>query len=97
MIAIYTLVDPRNDEVFYVGQTINPKHRLKNHCAPGNKTIKLAEIIKSIKADGFMPEMRIAKWAESRKDAHRLEHRLIYYYLKRGTPIVNTHWALRGQ
>jgi hypothetical protein len=32
-IAIYGLIDPSNDEVFYIGQTVNFIHRMRNHCA----------------------------------------------------------------
>lgn len=35
---IYALIDPRNDQVRYVGRTSNPEERFKNHCNPLHNT-----------------------------------------------------------
>jgi hypothetical protein len=54
---IYHLVDPRNGEVFYVGQTTNPGQRLQEHAkvdAGKNKVARVKEILLS----GSYPVMK---------------------------------------
>lgn len=53
---IYTITDPRTQEVFYVGQTTDPKTRFKEHKFKRySANQKKREIIESIKNDGLMP------------------------------------------
>ena len=33
---IYGLIDPENQEIFYIGKTVNPKVRLSGHISPSN-------------------------------------------------------------
>lgn len=39
---IYGLIDPENQEIFYIGKTINPKVRLSGHTSPSNLKKKSA-------------------------------------------------------
>jgi len=60
VIAIYTLSDPRNNAVRYVGQTRDPNTRLCGHYTnpTGMKWID------EIKSHGIRPNMNIIEWVE---------------------------------
>lgn len=68
MTSIYALVDPRNNEVRYVGKAKNPKLRYASHkCVTGNSY--RANWIRSMQQCGHNPEMVILEeavdWVES--------------------------------
>lgn len=68
MTSIYALVDPRNNEVRYVGKAKNPKLRYASHkCVTGNSY--RANWIRSLQLCGYNPEMVILEetvdWVES--------------------------------
>jgi len=55
---VYTLSDPRTDEVRYVGATRNPEQRLKSHIhAP--HSAELAGWVDELKRDNHEPKMQI--------------------------------------
>ena len=65
---IYMLVDPRNDKPFYVGRTVNPESRYRDHIRDGKQYMlgmkgKIAEekceIIEAILTGDLLPAMRI--------------------------------------
>jgi hypothetical protein len=55
---IYTLSDPRNNEVRYVGVTRDADQRLKEHLHPKKKT-HCSYWVKSLLGDGIVPEMTV--------------------------------------
>ena len=57
---IYVLIDPRNDEIRYVGYTYNLKNRLWNHIGESRKqrNIYKSRWINSLLKLGFIPEIK---------------------------------------
>lgn len=52
MVTIYALINPFNNEPFYVGSTVNPKSRLTTHYLCNEGTIEKRQLIKEIKRCG---------------------------------------------
>lgn len=71
MIYIYTLEDPRTDEVRYVGKTINPKDRLRHHISKARTSKSPKEHskrwIKSLLNENLLPKMKILLLVESKE------------------------------
>lgn len=55
---IYTLSDPRSQQIRYVGKTDNPKRRLRSHMSNSGST-HVARWIQSLKKEGLKPTMKI--------------------------------------
>jgi hypothetical protein len=60
---VYTLTDPRTDEVRYVGATENPKRRLRSHVQNPHSEA-LTEWVDNLDADDAVPEMRVINVAD---------------------------------
>jgi hypothetical protein len=93
---IYSLTDPRSMQVFYVGQTTNPKDCLSTHIAvsklPGKdgdgRAIK-ARVREIIQA-GFRPTMSILETTPDKaQEKHWIQHCLFL-----GLPLLNKAHAL---
>jgi hypothetical protein len=77
-VYVYTLEDPRTDEVRYVGATVNPKSRLgtiKNQ--PHSKRLK--KWINGLKDDGEDPVMTVQRETDQ-EHAEQVENELICEY-----------------
>ena len=78
--VIYTLVDPRDGCVRYVGWTTNPKTRFRDHLKPsraGCGQQRRDRWIRSVLADGYRPTMEIiergtGEWAD--REIHWIAH-----------------------
>lgn len=74
---IYYLIDPRINEVFYVGTTINPKNRHKQHIYYNkNSNNKKENYIQEILNDGYEPQMKII---DQTWEYYDMEERLLSY------------------
>ena len=73
MTFIYALLDPRNNECRYIGKTIRPERRLKEHvrhCARRNNHAHIW--VRSLVKSNILPEMLILEscvscWEDSEK------------------------------
>lgn len=61
MIHIYILSDPRSGEIFYVGKTVNPKHRRAIHLTPSSHNKAKRERVLEIRESGAFPEFEIVE------------------------------------
>jgi predicted GIY-YIG superfamily endonuclease len=59
VIAIYKLIDPRTNQVKYVGRTKNPTTRLSSHINGGH-----LGWVRELKGLGFTPIMECIEWVE---------------------------------
>lgn len=64
---IYTLTNPANNTVFYVGCTVNLKSRLNDHISNHNPrlALKRREYIDDLKAEGITPVMDVIDEVDS--------------------------------
>jgi hypothetical protein len=55
-VTIYGLVDPRTNDFFYIGSSVNPLARLRTHKSGG--AAKVVAAITALAEDGLEPEVR---------------------------------------
>lgn len=74
MIYIYALVDPRDNRVRYIGKSVNPQKRYKQHCEHKSR-LHRSVWIQGILKDGLKPILKIleelpddANWQQSERD-----------------------------
>lgn len=89
MYTVYVLVDPRNDEIKYVGMTSNPIARLTQH--QWDRAIpEKYEWVQELKAAGMMARMEILESELTEYlDAIEKEANWIKYYLSVGYKLFN--------
>lgn len=89
--CLYVLLDPRTDEVRYVGWTSkHPRERLRRHVSDaraGKKNYRY-HWLRSLLAESQRPIMRVVAWVECAA-APAAEQRLIAALRARGTRLVN--------
>jgi hypothetical protein len=86
---VYTLVDPRNNEVRYVGITINAEARLKQHIGEIGGNEKKVAWIKELKGQNLEPTMLVVDTADSVEQGRDRENYWIAYYLNKGIQLLN--------
>lgn len=94
MVIIYALIDPRTDEVKYIGQTKNLNARLVDHVCMANKHLEkkdmtpkacwLAELLKLSK----QPKIEILETTTIAL-SNLAERHWIQYYIKNGCNLLN--------
>ncbi len=57
---IYALIDPTNDEVRYIGKSIEPMKRLREHICSNDNTYR-GKWVKSLIKENYKPKMKILK------------------------------------
>lgn len=97
-VFIYALLDPRNEETSYVGQTIDPDERLKDHCS--NKKYYCGRWIQLLKSAGLRPVMEILDVVPD-TEADFWEREYIQNFRERGFRLTNIsdggHAPMRGK
>jgi hypothetical protein len=88
---IYGLYDPRDNQIRYVGRTINMKHRYKQHRRPSNSTEgkKKVNWVLELKAQSLEPVMKMLEEVDETNVAER-ERYHIKYYLSLGANLTNS-------
>lgn len=90
-VYIYALVDPLDDEVFYVGQTTMPKTRLTGHIINSRNlsgNIERSNRINAIVGRGQIPSMNIIE-ETTREFAEIREQHWITHYLRVAPGLTN--------
>lgn len=98
-IYFYTLIDPITNKIRYVGQTVNPPNRFRNHIYEAkkyNKNHKERWIIQLLRKN-LMPIMRVV-WEEimAAKEANDFETYMINFYKEDGCDLTNSEDRARN-
>lgn len=99
---IYALVEPTSREIRYIGASLHPATRLKEHvhCAT-SKTMRrrssTGDWIRELAASGLSPEMMILEKfiARSVQSKNDIEAEWIWHFRDMDVPLLNRHPALR--
>jgi hypothetical protein len=87
--AVYVLIDPRDNDVRYVGITDNPDRRLEEHLSGRGGNIPKRIWIKELCQLGLAPTMQLLETGLSLSAAMERENSLIQHYLNAGKTLVN--------
>lgn len=87
-IFIYGLIDPRTNQIRYIGQSVRPKERLTNHCNEKAHCHR-AHWIQSLARDGLKPILLILDTVEPGADWRCVERDWIAYGRTQGWPLTN--------
>lgn len=87
--SVYGLKDPRNDEIFYVGMSIDPYARYGQHLAFRVANDAKETRILDMRREGLMPNLIIIEPNIPDKNAREREGYWIRYYLGLGAPLTN--------
>ncbi len=97
---VYTLSDPRDGSVHYVGISKHPEERLGQHvrCGEDCNPIKDAWILE-LRQYNLLPMQSIIDTASTRIDAGRIEKCWINHYRKLKAPLTNRSrgWRKQGE
>lgn len=85
---IYRLIDPRDQEVRYVGRCVNPKARLAKHCRGDRGTCHRVRWINHLLEQGLKPVMEIVEECADDIWQERERH-WIAYHLEQGDRLTN--------
>jgi predicted GIY-YIG superfamily endonuclease len=91
--SVYGLKDKRNNEVFYVGMSIDPYARYGQHVAIRTAKSAKEDRILDMRKDGLMPELVIFEQDIPIEQAPERERHWIHFYLNRGIVLTNIHHA----
>ncbi len=91
-VYIYTLSDPRDGSIRYVGKTTNPKVRLNSHINKiETKDRRKSQWVESLTKDGMRPIMNIVDEAISKGEAAQKEQFWVNKCLSEGCTLFNLH------
>ena len=79
-ISIYALLDPRTNDVMYIGKAVNPSQRLYMHLySSGYKKSYKYEWMRELKNEGYIPALQILEVVSSDKWQEREKYWISYY------------------
>jgi len=84
---IYGLVDPDSGQVCYVGKSVHPMVRWREHLSDKDNSLKVAWL-KELDADGIQPDLRILEETTVEMGSEA-EKRWVAYGLVQGWPLTN--------
>jgi hypothetical protein len=77
---VYALIDPRDNQVKYIGKSINPKARLREHILKCNKErTKKGNWVKKLLSLSLEPQMKLLKEAQHTEIPYWEEHYIKHY------------------
>lgn len=98
--AIYSLADPRDLAVRYIGRSNQPGQRLKQHVWEASMSDRTARGVwlRELAAAGLSPVQSIIEWCDADAAVAR-ERGWIYWYAMNGADLVNTQGptGMRGR
>jgi hypothetical protein len=89
IVHIYGLLDPRDQQLRYVGKTLHPSRRLREHLRQLDDTPRGAWLLE-LTTSGFKPKLIVFSEV-SKADASEEEKETIRRYALLGCPLLNTH------
>jgi hypothetical protein len=87
--SIYALTDPRDNQVRYIGMSINPEQRYKEHLSLNEYTPAKEDWLIDLLSLGMKPIMTIIDHADSKPDALVLEAYWMLHYHLAGSSLLN--------
>lgn len=90
-VSIYALVDPRSDEVRYIGKAVDPERRLRSHLAPSQLDHSRSHKnswLKGLLSEGLRPVLQILETVDD-VDANEAERNWIAAYRWLGARLTN--------
>ena len=88
MYSVYNLLNPIDNNIFYVGCTKNPYNRFYSHYQ-GDNNIKKSNLIKEIRSNGYKPIMNVLKEVDNIELAEFIETEFIELYKFKGYDLLN--------
>jgi y4mF family transcriptional regulator len=85
---IYALVDPRTDEIRYVGKSVNGISRPKSHITFSHNNL-INEWVNELRDDNYLPEIRILESLENPSQLIEKEKYWIGKLLEEGYDLLN--------
>jgi hypothetical protein len=89
---IYALIDPTDEQVYYVGQTCRPQIRLATHLSARDHDGKKGDWIRRLEQRGQQPLMQILEVVIGQKTALKKEQEWIQHFLAQKMPLLNYQW-----
>lgn len=93
--SIYTLTDPRDQSVRYVGMTKQPHIRHRQHLTAPDSTEK-GQWVKELLLIGMLPIFSVIEIVQGKEDAEEREAFWIRYHSATGKCLTNTHYSSRS-
>lgn len=91
MYYIYNLSDPRDSSVHYVGRSINPEQRYRQHLTPASNTSEEKKNwLIELRRLGLKPTLNIIDCTEDRAEALTKELMWMQTYTDRGEELFNS-------
>lgn len=90
--VIYTLIDPTDELVYYVGQTCRPQVRLATHLSDRYHEGKKGDWLRRLEQKGQQPLMQILEVVIGQKTALKKEQEWILHFLAQKMPLLNYQW-----
>jgi predicted GIY-YIG superfamily endonuclease len=87
--SVYTLTDPEDGQVFYVGCTHNIDQRYRYHCNASDPTSSAYHWLIHLKERGLRPLLSTVIEADDLETAMMHEAHWINFYLDEGEPLMN--------
>lgn len=95
-IFIYALYDPRERQPRYIGRSVEPGARLKQHAAARGFGKARVEWLRRLKADGHSPDVLILERALGVVEAIRAEQWWLDFGRRAQWPLLNRPGSSRG-
>lgn len=86
--TVYALIDPRDNNIRYIGITYDPDRRLKEHLSNDSNVLK-RNWVNELRQFGLTPRMHLLETGLSLSLALEREHFLIQHYFNEGRDLVN--------